>query len=109
MKHLDENMALMFGINEAIIAQFLWDSINEGDKKEMIFNYNDDEWIKCSMLLMTGYMPFLSLSMIKKAIKNLVEGKVLRKGCFNENRFDNTNWYSFTKYGKYLMGGYKSD
>ena len=109
MKYLNENVAVSCGINEAIVAQFLWDSFKKSDRSEMIYEYNDEKWIKCSMLLMTGYMPFFTVNMLKKIIKNLVKENVIRKGRFNENHFDKTNWYSFTKYGKHLMGGDKSD
>ena len=55
------------------------------------------------MLMMTGYFPFMTRPMIRSAIGVLVDNRVIKKGCFNQNRFDKTNWYTFTDYGSYLM------
>ena len=40
---------------------------------------------------------------VRDAIDKLSEKKVIQKGCFNHSRFDHTNWYCFTEYGKSLM------
>ena len=36
-------------------------------------------------------------------IKVLKEKNIIRKGCFNEDRFDHTSWYTFTDYGLRMM------
>ena len=41
--------------------------------------------------------------MVKGAVKTLVEKNILRKDCFNEDKFDHTNWYTFTEYGESLV------
>ena len=41
--------------------------------------------------------------MAKDAVGLLKENGYIRKGCFNDNRFDHTNWYSFTEYGVRIM------
>ena len=50
-----------------------------------------------------GFFPFLSYDEIRYALKQLVKGRVLTKGQFNESRFDRTNWYAFTEFGQFLM------
>ena len=44
-----------------------------------------------------------SIHMAKDAVNVLVGKGYIRKGCFNDNRFDHTNWYAFTDYGKKMM------
>ena len=41
--------------------------------------------------------------MVKGAIKNLLEENIMRKECFNDDKFDHTNWYTFTEYGENLV------
>lgn len=97
------NIAISYGIHAAIVAQFIWDNLRLGsyDGKEYVFN--GEKWCRCSILMMTGFFPFMTKPMIRDAIKILLENRVLKKGCFNQNRFDKTNWYCFTEYGRHLM------
>ena len=53
--------------------------------------------------MMTGFFPFLTYDEIRYALKQLIRGRVLIKGRFNESRFDRTNWYAFTEFGQFLM------
>ncbi len=57
-------------------------------------------WLRCSVQMMTGFFPFLSYDETRYALKRLVKGRVLTKGQFNESRFDRTNWYAFTEFGR---------
>ena len=41
--------------------------------------------------------------MVKDAVKVLRDNNIIRKGCFNENKFDHTNWYTFTDFGMKVM------
>ncbi len=56
-----------------------------------------------SVQMMTGFFPFLTYDEIRYALKQLIRGRVLTKGRFNESRFDHTNWYAFTEFGQFLM------
>lgn len=53
--------------------------------------------------MMTAEFPFLSIPMAKRAIKVLSDRGYILKGCFNDDRFDHTNWYAFTGYGEKMM------
>lgn len=97
------NIAMNFGIHEAIVAQFLWNCFKEERNCVTLHSYGDDRWCRCSMIMMKAHFPFLSVRQIQKAISELVKGKMIKKGCFNENRFDKTNWYAFTPFGMHLM------
>ena len=41
--------------------------------------------------------------MVKDAVKVLVDNGILRKDNLNDNKFDHTNWYTFTEFGTQLM------
>lgn len=99
------DLAIRFGIHAAIIMQFLWEHLKPGVCDERIRKFNNKRWYRCSQKMMSGFLPFLSRSMIQDAMGTLVKQDVIRKGCHNENPFDKTNWYSFTEYGEHLMRG----
>ena len=106
---LRKNIALYCNINAAIIAAYLWDQLeNQHRTSEMKFKYKR-RWVRCSQLMMTGEFPFMTKHMVKDAVDLLIEKNILRKDHFNESRFDRTNWYTFTDYGRKLMrvGGVK--
>ena len=71
----DADIAKKYGVNAAVLACFLWDCTEQKSA------YDE----------------------IRYALKQLVKGRVLTKGQFNENRFDRTNWYAFTEFGQFLM------
>ena len=98
-----ENVADCYGVNAAIVAQFLWDSLNFRYDNKRLRMFNGDKWCRCSIRMITAYYPFLTYSMVKTALHLLIRKSVLKKGCFNENRFDKTNWYTFTEFGRYMM------
>lgn len=101
----NKNVALMFGIKEAIIAQFIWSSIyeKEGEQTQYRMVHNDVIWCRCSMLVMTSYFPFYSRHQIGDAINSLIDSNIIRRSRFNVSAFDKTNWYTFTEYGKRIM------
>ncbi len=98
-------IAVKYGVNAAVIAQFLWDSIEGPDHNGKKVSRDGKIWCRCSVLLMTGIFPFLSRHMTEDALERLVRAHVIKKACLNTNRLDRTNWYAFTEYGDYLMRG----
>ena len=90
MCNFKENIAISCGIKPAIVAQFMYES-------------DGKTWCRCSMLMMTAFFPFMTKKMIRGALDELVKQNIIKKGCFNENKFDRTNWYTFTDYGSHLM------
>ena len=99
MYRFNKSIAMVCGVNAALLAKFIEDSIDTDEKHEHDSKY----WCRCSILMMTGHFPFLTRHMIADALERLVESKIIKKGCFNQNRFDHTNWYTFTDYGKLLL------
>lgn len=98
----DADIAKKYGVNAAVLACFLWKCI-EQKSTESPQLHEGKVWVRCSVQMMTGFFPFLSYDEIRYALKQLVKGRVLTKGRFNESRFDRTNWYAFTEFGQFLM------
>ena len=99
MYKFNKKVAMICGVNAAIIAQFIKDKM---DSDEAYF-YADKKWCRCSILMMTGHFPFFTRHMVADAINKLVDFNVIKRSCHNQNRFDHTNWYTFTEYGDLLM------
>lgn len=99
MYRFNKKIAMICGVNSSIIAQLIKDKI---DSDEAIV-FDEKKWCRCSVLMMTGHFPFLTRHMVADAINRLVDFNVIKKSCHNLNRFDHTNWYTFTDYGKLLM------
>lgn len=98
-----ENIAISCGIKAAIVAQFIWDNIELGSYDGNVYESEGKRWCRCSMLMMTGFFPFMTKKMIRNALDELVSKSIIKKGCFNDSKFDRTNWYTFTDYGTHLM------
>lgn len=98
------SIAELCGLNAAVTAEILWEHFDEqmanGDT-EAHFGY---DWCRCSQAMIAVISGFcLSKHMVKDAIKELIKRDIIRKDCFNDSRFDRTNWYTFTEYGVRLM------
>ena len=73
------------------------------DELESVSFEYGKQWCRCSFKTMAVYCPYLSIDQIKGAVYTLRKKGIITKGRFNETKFDHTNWYSFTEYGKHLM------
>lgn len=103
MTYFKNNIALAYGIKSAIVAQYLWESMYVQKTNSAVIRQQGKEWCRASAIHITSVFPFLSRHQVRDAIDKLSEKKVIQKGCFNHSRFDHTNWYCFTEYGKSLM------
>lgn len=93
----NRNIAMICGIRAALIAQYLWEIM------EYENGTADDYWRKMPQKIIQTVYPFLSRHMIRDAMKELTEYRILRASERNESRFDRTRWYQFTEYGMELM------
>ena len=99
------NMAEKYGLNAAVVAEYLYTA--KGDLERMEFlEYN---WMRCSARQITIDNPFLTVDMVKYAIRTLREDGVIRSKKIRKSGFDHTNWYTFTEYGRNLMEGGNPD
>lgn len=95
------NIAERFGVNAAVVAEYLYDG--DDDLKEM--KVDGKWWYRCSMKMIKVDNPFLTIDMVKHAIKVLRDNGVIRSKKLSKGQYDHTNWYCFTEYGEYLMKG----
>ena len=103
MAKFRNNVAMQFGMTAAVIAEHLWYLyLNEGYGDEKNF-YNGSYWTRCSQTALMYEFPFLTRHMVQDALKLLRDRKMIRKGCYNESRFDKTSWWTFTDYGVKMM------
>lgn len=103
MDKFNQEMAMKYGVKAAVVAQFLWDSKENPKFENMVRTHDKRQWIRCSQLMMTAVMPYLSRHMIRNSLRMLIKSKILMKGCFNQDKFDRTTWYSFTDFGTYMI------
>ena len=103
MIEFSESLAREVGVREAIIAQYLWEtllkSIEEGTETEREHKL----WVKASGRDLTAAFPFFSKDGCLDALRNLRDAHILVKGSFNDSRFDHTYWHAFTGYGMKMI------
>lgn len=104
MINYENEIAVKCGVNAALIADYLWNMKQDHRFSNNKYTYRHGKvWVRCSQPMITSDIRFLSIDMVKGAVKTLVEKNILRKDCFNEDKFDHTNWYTFTEYGESLV------
>ena len=94
-------VACACGIREAVIATFLWSLLN--DPEEETISRHGNEWVKITQKMITAMFPFMSIDMVQGSIQKLKKKGIISIGDFNEDKFNHTNWYTFTDYGYELM------
>jgi len=96
-REFNTNIANVCGVNAAVVAHYIYLSLMEDTRAST--EYGDEEWCRCSVKMFTAELPCLTYSMVETALEKLIETGIIRKRCLNKNRFDHTNWYTFTDYG----------
>lgn len=95
------NIAEKFGLNAAVVAEYLYAGDSELEEMEIA----GKTWYRCSVKRITIDNPFLSIDMVKHAVKVLRDGNIIRSKRLSKSGYDQTNWYCFTEYGDLLMEG----
>lgn len=90
------DVAIEYGLNEAIIIQLFQDLILKNKANNDNF-YDGHYWVDVSIRTLQELLPHYTKKQIRHAIDNLVQKGVLIKGNFNKNKFDRTCWYAFAK------------
>lgn len=90
------DVAIEYGLNEAIIIQLLQDLILKNKANNVNF-YNGHYWVDASIRTLQELLPHYTKKQIRRVIDNLVQKGVLIKGNFNTDKFDRTCWYAFAK------------
>lgn len=100
MLYINENVASRYGVNAAIVAEFLVGEFlysNPTDSK--IRFLRNREYCRCGARMLSGELMCLSQNQVRYAFNKLVDKGVLMKKPLAKSEFDNTNWYAFTDYG----------
>ena len=71
MERFRGNVAGQCGMNAAVVAEYLWQLLADEVAGEEPFYRHDHYWCRASALTITGECPYLSLHMVKDAIKVL--------------------------------------
>lgn len=103
MIRFSEDIAVKYGMNAAIVSEFLWELIWDCRLTNDVTSNYGSEWVRYSQRKMASVIKCLSVDMVKEAIKVLTDEGIIRKDNFNYSKFDHTNWYSFTDFGDHLM------
>ena len=82
-------LAVGIGLNEAILLQKIHGWLQCTPKEHVGRN-----WIYNSYKSWHEQLPFMSEITIKRAVKNLIDKKIIITENFNKNSFDKTLWYS---------------
>ena len=96
-REFNTNIAKICGIGAATVAHYIYLSVMDGTRTSK--SYDNEGWCRCSVKMFTAELPFMTCSMVETALEKLLEMGIIRKRCLNKNRFDHTNWYTFTDYG----------
>lgn len=99
-KRLNTDIARLCGTNAAIVASQLWEAQADPDAAFYIDGY---PWVRASYKRITAYLPFLTVHMVRTAVRKLKKEGIIKAGVYNESRFDHTYSYAFTGYGRDLM------
>lgn len=97
MKHsFDTMIAEKYGLEESILIDNLlfWITKNKANSKHF---YNGKYWTYNSTKAFSELFPYWNEKKISRIIASLVEQNVIEKGCFNQNAYDRTSWFSFTE------------
>ena len=99
-KKLNTEIARRCGTNAAVIACQLWEAQASASDVTYIDGY---PWVRASYKRITAYLPFLTVHMVRTAVRKLKKEGIIKAGVYNESRFDHTYSYAFTGYGRDLM------
>ena len=83
MKEFSENIALRFGLKEAIIAQHLWELGADMDNKDVVF-VDSKLWVRASATAIVNAHPYLTKHQVRNAISRLRSDHILLKRELNE-------------------------
>ena len=97
--HFNTEFAAKYGLIEAILFNHFefWIEQNRANER----NYHDGTyWTYNSIKSYAEIFPYLTQGKIKNALKHLETEGILQTGVYNENAYDRTLWYAFTKKGE---------
>lgn len=102
MNHsFDTQVAAEYGVFEAIMIENFkhWITKNKANEKHF---YEGRTWTYNSVKAFSQIFHYLTPKQIRTTLDNLREREVIIAGNFNENKYDQTKWYSFVDEDKWI-------
>ena len=88
------------GLRESVLATYLWDLL---DRDDVAVEHHGRYWTRISQKMITVALPFMTVDMLQGSLLKLLKKGIIKTAVFNEDKFDHTNWYTFTDYGIEMM------
>lgn len=100
--HFDVDMAIRYGVVEAIILNHMeyWIELNRTNGRNF---YDGRYWTFNSMKAMSEIFPYLTEKKIRTALKNLQEQGLILTGNYNKSAYDRTLWYAFSDLAESIL------
>lgn len=88
-------VAQKYGIEEAILLEnlFWWCEKNRANGKHIV---NGRAWTYNSAKAYAELFPYMSPAKIRRVLISMEEQGLIYSDCFNENKYDQTKWYTLT-------------
>jgi len=99
---LNVELAVRVGVRTALVAQCLWDLCEQQCFSETDI-FDGRRWLRMGQRTLTTVMPYLTRHTARYELERLMALGIIRARKLSDDRFDHTNWYSFTEYGFDLM------
>ena len=100
--HFNVDIAVKYGIAEAVMLNNLWHWIKHNEANGKNF-YDGDYWTYNSIKAFEKLFPYMSTRNIRTVLKHLIEADLIKTGNYNRSEYDRTLWYAFTANGKAVM------
>lgn len=98
----DDDVAVEVGVNGAIILTHLHYWVKKNADNDM--NFHDGYyWTYNSVAAYQKQFPFWSARTINYEIKKLETGGYIKIGCYNQDAYNRTKWYTLTEKGLQLL------
>ena len=93
--HFNVRVAIDFDPETAIFLNNMafWLNVTTANREHY---FEGHYWLYNSYTQWAEIFPYWSSKQMRRIIDNAVKYGLLMKGCFNQKRYDNTNWYTFT-------------
>lgn len=103
----DEDIAVVYGVNAAIIIQniFFWVEKNRMNNKNF---FDGTYWTYNSIRAFEEMFPYMSAKQIRSTLKKLEDEGLIVTGNYNDTAYDRTKWYAMTDKGNALFKKGKS-
>ena len=95
-------LATKHGINAALIAGYINYCL---ESCRFTVEENGCRWVRLSQKSITGIFPFMGVFAVRHAVRKLKNADIVVVEQLKKKRFDSTNHYTLTEYGRTVIKG----